>query len=94
MLPKSFVWDEDKNALLKRKRGISFEDVAESLAERGPLWIDDHPRPENYPGQKLFAVLIGDYVFIVPFQETEDAIILKTIFPSRKATKIHRASRE
>ncbi len=94
MMPKIFVWDEDKNALLKRKRGISFEDVAESLAERGPLWIDDHPRPENYPGQKLFAVLIGDYVFIVPFQETEDTIILKTIFPSRKATKIYRESRE
>jgi hypothetical protein len=50
MSPKSFVWDEAKNALLKRKRRISFEEVAESLAERGPLWIDDHPRPENYPG--------------------------------------------
>jgi len=94
MLPKSFVWDEGKNALLKRKRRISFEEVAESLAERGPLWICDHPRPENYPGQKLFAVLIGDYVFIVPFQETEDTIILETIFPSRKATKTYRGSRE
>jgi len=94
MMPKTFVWDKNKNALLKRKRGISFEDVVESLVERGPLWIDDHPRPENYPGQKLFAVLIGGYVFIVPFQETEDAIILKTIFPSRKATKIYRESRE
>jgi uncharacterized DUF497 family protein len=94
MSPKSFVWDGEKNALLKLKRGISFEAVAESLAERGPLWIDDHPRPENYPGQKLFAVLIDDYVHIVPFQETEDAIILKTIFPSRKATKIYRGSRD
>jgi uncharacterized DUF497 family protein len=46
MLPKSFVWDEAKNALLKRKRRISFEEVAASLAERGPLWIDDHPQDD------------------------------------------------
>lgn len=94
MFTKPFCWDETKNELLKLTRGISFDEVVESIAEAGLLWISEHPRPERYPGQKLFAVLIRDYVCIVPYQETEKEIILKTIFPSRKATRDYRKSRE
>jgi uncharacterized DUF497 family protein len=90
MFEKPFVWDEEKNQFLKRNRKICFEQILEALDAKGPLWIKDHPRPEIYSGQKLMAVLIGGYVHIVPFQETADRIILKTIYPHRKATKAYR----
>ena len=90
---KTIEWDEAKNALLKRLRGISFEEIVETLAKEGPLWIKEHPRPEKYPGQKLFALSIAGYVFIVPFEETDEKISFRTICPSRRATKAYRRSR-
>jgi uncharacterized DUF497 family protein len=93
MFSKLIVWDERKNECLKQRRGVSFEDVLMALAERGPLWIKEHPRPEKYPNQRLLGILIAGYVFIVPFEETDEKIILKTIYPSRKATSAHRKSK-
>jgi uncharacterized DUF497 family protein len=93
ILGKSFLWDEEKNERLKKDRGISFEEIVETLAHEGPLWIEDHPSPEKYAGQKFFAVLISGYVHFVPFLETAEHIILKTVYPSRKATKLFNASR-
>ena len=93
MMIKLITWDENKNECLKQRRGISFEDVLATLAERGPLWIREHPRPEKYPNQRLLGVLIAGYIFIVPFEETDEKIIFKTIYPSRKATSAHRRSK-
>ena len=92
LLSKQIAWDEAKNTLLKRRRGISFEGIVEALVKEGPLWIKEHPRPEKYPGQKLFAISIAGYVFIVPFEETDEKINFRTIYPSRRATKAHRRS--
>jgi hypothetical protein len=93
ILSKPVEWGEAKNALLKRLRGISFEEIVEALAKGGPLWVKEHPRPEKYPGQKLFAISISGYVFIVPFEETDEKVIFKTIYPSRRATKAYKRSR-
>jgi len=35
----------------------------------------------------MFVVKIEQYVYLVPFVEDEKEIFLKTIIPSRKATK-------
>jgi uncharacterized DUF497 family protein len=91
---KEIEWDSAKNALLKRRRGICFEVIVEALAREGPIWVKEHPRPEKYPGQKLLAVSIGGYVFVVPFEETNEKIILKTIYRSRRATRAHRRPSE
>ena len=93
MISKLITWDEGKNAHLRKRRGVSFEDILETLAEKGPLWVKEHPRPEKYPNQRLLGVLIEGYVFIVPFEETDEKIILKTIYPSRKATSALRRSK-
>jgi len=93
MISKLITWDEGRNAHLTKRRGVSFEDVLDALAEKAPLWIREHPRPEKYPNQRLLGVLIAGYVFIVPFEETDEKIILKTIYPSRKATSAHRRSK-
>jgi hypothetical protein len=42
---------------------------------------------ERYGGQKIFVVQRDDYVYLVPFVEDDKLIALKTIIPSRKATK-------
>ena len=35
----------------------------------------------------MYIVKICEYAYLVPFVETEDEVFLKTIIPSRKATK-------
>ena len=56
--------------------------------ERGDLLdILEHPNPERYSGQRIFVVRREGYVYLVPFVEDEHTVFLKTIIPSRKATK-------
>jgi len=86
-LSKTIEWDEEKNAFLKERRGISFEDIVRALTESGPLWVRDHPRPDRHPGQRQLGISIAGYVFVVPYEETYDRIIFKTIYPSRKETR-------
>ena len=87
MSVKYFAWDDAKNAKLKADRGIGFEDVVFHI-ERGDLLdILEHPNPDRYAGQRIFVVQREEYVYLVPFVEDEHTVFLKTIIPSRKATK-------
>ena len=82
-----FAWDDAKNAKLRADRSIGFEDMVFHI-ERGDLLdILEHPNPERYAGQRVFVVRREDYVYLVPFVEDEHTVFLKTIIPSRKATK-------
>ena len=84
---KYFAWDDAKNAKLRKERGIGFEDVVFHI-ERGDLLdILEHPNPDRYAGQRVFVVQRDDYEYQVPFVEDEHSVFLKTIIPSRKATK-------
>jgi len=84
---KYFAWDHAKNAKLKAERGIGFEEIVFHI-ERGELLdILEHPNPERYAGQRIFVVQSEDYVYLVPFIVDEYTVFLKTIIPSRKATK-------
>lgn len=86
---KYFEWNEDKNRLLKQKRNISFEDIVLSISSGGLLDIVKHPNPEKYPKQMLLIVEVTNYAYVVPFIENDDHYFLKTIYPSRKATKTY-----
>jgi len=44
-------------------------------------------QPRPYGWQRIFGVRREDYVYLVPFVEDEHTVFLKTIIPSRKATK-------
>lgn len=84
---KYYAWNNEKNRRLKSERNVSFEEVIFYI-ERGRLLdIVEHPNSEKYKGQHIFIVAINDYAYLVPFTETEREIFLKTIIPSRKATK-------
>ncbi len=84
---KTFSWNPDKNALLKAERQTSFEEVVLYIELGFLLDILEHPNQEEYKGQKIFVVQVDDYVYLVPFIETENEVFLKTIIPSRKATR-------
>ncbi len=82
-----FSWSEEKNEELVRERGISFEDVVFHIERGDILDLLEHPNKSRYPGQRIFVVAIEGYAYLVPFVESEDVVFLKTIIPSRKATK-------
>jgi len=84
---KYFDWNEDKNDLLKETRNISFEEIVLSISNEKLLEVVNHSNKEKYPNQKMFVVEIRDYAYIVPFVEDEEKYFLKTIYPSREATK-------
>jgi uncharacterized DUF497 family protein len=84
---KYFAWDEDKNNLLKETRNISFEEIVLSLSNNKLLEVVEHPNKQKYPNQRIFIVEVREYAYIVPFVEDEEKYFLKTIYPSREATK-------
>lgn len=81
---KIFKWNKEKNDWLKQYRNIGFDDVVFLISEGMLLDILENP---NYSNQQIFVLKIDDYAYLVPFVENETEIFLKTIIPSRKATK-------
>ena len=84
---KHFSWNAEKNEALRRERGVSFEEVVFHIERGDVLDILEHPNREKYPSQRVFIVNMDDYAFIVPFIESAETVFLKTIIPSRKATR-------
>ena len=82
-----FLWNEDKNQQLIRDRGISFQDIVSHIDSGDLVATVEHRNQERYPGQRIFIVRIGNYAYEVPFLESGDVIFLKTVIPSRKATR-------
>lgn len=82
-----FDWDPEKNQQLIEERGISFEEVIFHLQSDGLLDDIKHPSQESYAHQRMYIVAIEDYAYLVPYVESNETIFLKTIIPSRKATK-------
>ena len=77
-------WSDEKNELIQRVRGVSFEAVAE-LIRKGEV-LDTLPHPSR-TNQQIFIVRLAGYVHAVPFVEDADGLFLKTIYPSRDLQK-------
>lgn len=86
---KPISWNAEKNGRLRAERGVSFEDVVFHIMAGDILDTVDHPNQERYPGQQIHVIAIEEYVYLVPFVESDEEVFLKTIIPSRKATKIY-----
>jgi hypothetical protein len=82
-----YNFDPQKNDLLIRERGISFEYIIFLIQEGKLLQVLEHPNQDKYPGQYIFEVDVSGYVYVVPVVINKNEIFLKTIYPSRKATK-------
>lgn len=84
----NYEFSADKNQLLIKERGISFEDIIAALDNDQLLDTIEHHNPTKYQNQEIYIVEIGGYVYLVPFvRKDKQTIFLKTIFPSRKLTK-------
>ena len=82
-----YKWNHDKNERLKAERGISFEQVILHIERGDVIDVLVHPNQSKYPNQQILVVEIEDYAYLVPFVEDEEGKFLKTIIPSRKATR-------
>lgn len=85
-----YEYSAEKNLKLLKERGIGFEDIIAILDTKGPLKVIGHPNKAKYPHQKIYIVDISGYAYLVPFERHGNKAILKTIFPSRKITRLYR----
>jgi hypothetical protein len=82
-----FDWNAEKNILLKAERGISFDEIVLAIEQGHLLNVVQHPNQEQYPNQLIYVINLHGYVYLVPFVQDGEIIFLKTIIPSRKATR-------
>lgn len=91
---KRYEWDQNKNQKIQAKRGVTFEEVVTAIEERKVLDVIQHPNSKKYAHQRIYIVEIGQYAYLVPFVEDEQKVFLKTIIPSRKATRDYLINKE
>lgn len=84
---KPFRWSAKKSETLKAERGVSFESIVVAVEAGGLLDILAHSNQAKYPRQRVLVVACDNYAYLVPFVEEEDYFFLKTVIPSRKATR-------
>lgn len=84
---KPFQWSAEKNHRLRQERGVSFEDAVVAIESGRLLDILEHPNKERYPGQQIMVVDLFGYAYLIPFVEESEYLFLKTLIPSRKATR-------
>ena len=89
---KTISWSPEKNTSLKAERNVSSEDVVFHIMAGDILDTIEHPNQMRYPGQQIHMIVIEDYVYLVPFIESEEEVFLQTIIPSRKATRAYRGT--
>lgn len=86
---KPFRWNAQKNELLQAERGVSFETMVVAIDAGGLVDILQHPNSTRYPQQRILVVVNDGYAYLIPFVEESDHFFLKTVIPSRKATRTY-----
>ena len=84
---KIFKLNAEKNEKLAAERGITFEEIVQRIASGAAIIETDHPNQRKYPNQKIIVVDVEGYAYLVPCIIEKNEYFLKTIIPSRKATK-------
>ncbi len=78
---KEIRWNLLKNESLKKTRGVSFDDLVNSKL----IKVLKNPGRDN---QQIMLFEFKEYIWVVPFVEEKTYYFLKTLFPSRKYTKL------
>ncbi|MBW1896436.1 MAG: toxin [Deltaproteobacteria bacterium] len=91
---KPFDWNEEKNKWLKQHRDVSFEQVVLAVENEKLLDVIRHQNQAKYKGQHVYVIELEGYAYMVPYVEDDNVIFLKTIFPSRKFTRVYRRKDE
>jgi len=82
-----FSLNTEKNEMLARERGITFEEIVQRVESGAKVIETDHPNKKKYPNQKILIVAVDGYAYLVPCVIDKNEYFPKTIIPSRKATK-------
>lgn len=82
-----YLWNEEKNKLLKKTRGIGFEEIVEALKSNVNTISIPHPNLQKFRKQHVYIVIINNYTYAIPYLKDKQTIFLKTIYPSRKYQK-------
>lgn len=84
----SIRFNEEKNQLLGATRGITFEEVIDSMQAGGLLADITHPSKQR-SNQRVYVVRVKVYAYAVPYviNVQKKEIFLKTVYPSRALTK-------
>ena len=82
-----FKWNPDKNKILLKIRGITFDEVVQAISDGHGVADVPHWNKKKYPNQRIMTVMIKNYAYLVPYVKEGDYYFLKTIIPSRKANK-------
>jgi len=82
-----FRWNTEKNEVLDGERGITFEEIVQKIESGAKVIETDHPNKKKYPNQKILIVDVDGYAYLVTCVIDKNGYFLKTIIPSRKATK-------
>lgn len=80
-------WSEAKSLQLRVVRGIGFENL---ILNGQMLIIRKHP---TRPLQRIILIHYLNYVWVVPCVPHDDGFFLKTLYRSRKATRLFREGR-
>ena len=84
---KIFKWNTEKNEILEKERGITFEEIVKIIESGAKVIEVEHPNKKKYPNQNILIVDVSGYAYMVTFVKNDNECFLKTIIPSRKATK-------
>jgi len=86
----NFRYSEAKNDALIEQRGIGFDEIIDEIDKGSIMGIVEHANKSKYPNQKIIHVLYMQKIYCVPYaQEPDGVFFLKTLYPSRKATKYY-----
>jgi uncharacterized DUF497 family protein len=83
----TFKWNPEKNERLLLERGITFDEIVQKIESGAKVIEAEHPNKKKYPNQKIMIVDVDGYAFLVLYVVDKNEYFLKTIIPSRKATK-------
>jgi uncharacterized DUF497 family protein len=82
-----FDWNDEKSESLEKARGVCFEDIVIHVQNGCVIEVIRHPNRNRYPHQNIVVLDVEGYVYLVPYVKSRGTRFLKTIIPSRKATR-------
>ena len=89
IIMRIFKWNAEKNEILAKERGITFEEIVQRIASGAKVIETDHLNKTKYPNQIILIVDIDGYAYLVPCVVENNEYFIKTIIPSRKATRMY-----
>ncbi len=84
-----YLWNEEKNKLLKQTRGVGFEQIVDAINNHQILAKLKHPNKSKYINQSIYIVNINNYAYCIPSVKNKQIVFLKTIYASRKYKKLY-----